>query len=197
MKIYHLLFLAIVLFASCKSSQPVAGGDGKTNGNTKPEDMAGAKMIFDPELSDFVIEYDNSDKFETFDKTRSEKEEVNKGQSITPGRSINSELESKLASIRYYNGTIPKIKGYRVLVYTGSSLDMAKSKESKLKMTYGQSMGKIDLEYVAPNYVLKYGTYYSRLKAHEVYTKLTEDFPSAIVVSEVIKFDRNDFIINE
>ncbi len=196
MKIYNLIFLAIILLASCKSSQTTTGGGGTGDGG-KTEDLAGAKMIFDPELSEFVIEYDNSDKFETFDKTMSKKDGMDKGQVITPGRNINSELENKLANIRYYNGTIPKIKGYRILIYTGSSLDMAKSKESKLKMDYGQEMGKIDLEYVAPNYVLKYGSYYSRLKAHEVYTKLTEDFPSAIVVSEIIKFDRNDFFIDE
>jgi hypothetical protein len=197
MRIYHLLFLAILVISSCKPTQVITGDGGTIGGGEKPEDLAGAKMIFDPELADFVIEYDNSDKFETFNKIVSKKEEVDKGQVITPNKNINSELESKLVNIRYYNGTIPKIKGYRILIYTGSDLDVAKSKESTLKMTYGQEMGRINLEYVAPNYVLKYGKYYSRLKSYEIYTKLIEDFPSAIVVSEVITFDRSDFLIDE
>ncbi|MFT5619606.1 MAG: hypothetical protein ACI85I_002853 [Arenicella sp.] len=198
MRIYNLIFLVILLIASCKPTKVITGGDGGTIGDGgKRKDLAGAKMIFDPELSEFMIEYDNSDKFETFDKVMKEKKKVEKAQVITPSKNINSELENKLTNIRYYNGTIPKIKGYRILVYTGSDLAVAKSKETKLKMTYGQEMGRIELKYVAPNYVLKYGTYYSRLKAYEVYTKLIEDFPSLIVVSEIIKFDRNNFLVDD
>jgi len=191
MKQHILILLAVLLMASCKSTTTIIGGGtgGDKGGKGDGSDIRPG-VFTDPEISDFRLNFDGaSSKYEKFDGAFKPKSD--NSATLKPAFTINDKINEKLGTIRYMNTSVAKIMGYRILIYTGSELNEAQNLESKLKTYFYGS--EIDLKYNAPNYTLKAGEYVSRLRAHEVYTKLKEEFPKAIVVSEVIKFDREKF----
>ena len=190
------IYLIVAIFSilsACKGPQPIGGGDkDKDKDEVDVEKMPGFNVFADPTLPRFRVRYDHNGKFENFDKKP--KDEKVKAEDFKSDTHVNSLMDSKLENIRYTNTNIEKINGYRILLYTGSDLDQAKAQELKLRNDFGNAFGKTELKYEAPNYVLKVGKFYSRLKAHEVYTNLKEEFPEAIVINEIIDLNRNRFL---
>ncbi len=112
-----------------------------------------------------------------------------------PTGSATAEVEEKLRLLaQYANTKVTKMEGFRIQAYSGLSREDA----LKTKQQFTELYPDIKVEYVyrQPNHKIMVGNYLTKIQAHKFYTLIKEKFPTAIVVSELINFDKNDFIKN-
>ena len=100
---------------------------------------------------------------------------------------ITEELDSLSVLIAEKNLQKRAIDGFTVQVYSGPNRDMANTAKSQL-----QSIG-LDIApqvvYVQPNFRVKIGKFYSRLEANQVYVRVKEVFPNALLLPEKFPID--------
>jgi len=199
---YFLLLIALVF--SCKTPQPNMGGDKDLSGkeDTGKKNPVVKKAGVDADLAKFRITYDVANSYETFATPKTIKKvetssTIDKTLPITSSDHINKSLDDKLSQIRYMNGDVDKVMGYRILIYSGNDIGKAKNLQSDLRIVLSGTGYATKISYNPPNYTLKAGRFLSKLKAHELYAQLKEEFPQAVLITEDIDFNPSYYIINE
>lgn len=201
----QLYFFALLLFiVSCKPVQPIVINTDDKNpvdDGTGKVDTIKKTAGVDTEIANFRISYDMDNAYEEFGAPKIIKNVDNtsnrpKDRVISSKLHINDTLENKLSQIRYLNGDVDKIIGYRILIYSGNNLDQARSYHSDLQVALSGTGNRSNLEYEPPNYIVKAGKFVSKLKAHQLFTELKKDFPRAIVIEELIDFKRSKYEID-
>ncbi|MEA3496724.1 MAG: SPOR domain-containing protein [Bacteroidota bacterium] len=84
----------------------------------------------------------------------------------------------------------PKINGYRIQIFSGSSRRKANEVKAKFITTYPQV--KVTLLYQRPYFKIRVGNYRNRVEAQQMYFKLIEDenFNTVILVPDKIDLPR-------
>lgn len=100
---------------------------------------------------------------------------------------IKTELDSVNQLIIAQNRKQHYLDGYTVQIYTGNNREAATAAMEKVAEINADLVPQI--EYYQPSYKVKVGQYIDRLKAHEVFESLKEEFPLALLIPERIKVD--------
>jgi len=79
------------------------------------------------------------------------------------------------------------VDGYTIQIYTGGDREVAT--EALTKAAELNPDLDPQIEYHQPSYKVKVGQYLDRLKAHEVFESLKEEFPLALLIPERIRVD--------
>jgi hypothetical protein len=107
---------------------------------------------------------------------------------VAPKNDINRFLAEKLDSVYSYNEKITSADGFRILVYTGTSSEEARTQRNYIyeALPYAKSY----TEWRSPNFKVKAGDFVDKLEAYYAYAKLVKIFPNAIVVPDKVNIVR-------
>lgn len=94
--------------------------------------------------------------------------------------SVNQMIIAKNREIRYEDG-------FTIQIYTGN--DRQAANEAKERVLLVDPDLDPVITYRQPSYKVKVGQYVDRLRAHEVYQSLKEEFPLALLIPERIQVD--------
>jgi len=198
---FYIIVVALLAFA-CKPTQPIVDGGKKLNVDGKDgEQPIVKKEGVDEDISTFRITYETDNTYEEFDTPKIIKKidknpQPKQVKTITSKDHVNASIEKKLAQIRYLNSDVNKVMVHRILIYSGNNVNTARSLHADLKVALSGTGQFTAFDYEPPNYIVKTGKYISKLKAHEMYTTLKEDFPSAVLIKEKVNFNRSNYIID-
>ena len=77
-----------------------------------------------------------------------------------------------------------RIPGFRILLYSGNSREDANRAKEKLYILFPKADAY--LVYQAPTFKVRFGNYYNKIDAWLDLIKLQEQFPQAVITSEVV-----------
>lgn len=100
---------------------------------------------------------------------------------------LKTELDSVNQLIIEKNKGQRYVDGYTIQIYTGNNraeADSARVQAIRLEPTLNPK-----ITYYQPSYKVKTGQFYDRLKAHEMFIFIKEEFPRALLIPERIKID--------
>lgn len=159
-------FLVIGTFA-CKTSQV-------TSSKAEPykEDMSLLREDLSPQMDTTAI------------AVVSESTETNSG---VPTGHLKVELDSVNHIIIERNREQRYVDGFTIQIYTGGDREAATEAVTKAAELNPDLDPQI--EYHQPSYKVKVGQYLDRLKAHEVFESLKDEFPLALLIPERIQVD--------
>ncbi|MFY0607373.1 MAG: SPOR domain-containing protein [Cyclobacteriaceae bacterium] len=102
-----------------------------------------------------------------------------------PNNHLKAELDSVNQIIIANNLSREFVDGYTIQIYTGND----RKEADRAAETASYLLLDIDpkVEYAQPNYKVKVGQYVNRLEAHEVFEKLKESFPLALLIPDRIR----------
>lgn len=166
-RILSVLIVMLVLYGCAKKSIPSSGSPASYS-----EDLT----ILHPVLT---VE-------ETTDVPDTGNRSIATGPFVTE-YDITEELDSLAVLIADKNLQKRSIDGFTVQVYSGPNRDMANNAKSQL-----QSIGlhiAPQVVYIQPNFRVKIGRFYSRLEANQVYARVREVFPNALLLPEKFPID--------
>lgn len=115
--------------------------------------------------------------------TAPERTEVAKAPYKAPESDITRRLNVVVDSIAAENSN-KKLNVFTIQVYVGNNREEANDARSEVYKIIPDETPK--LEYSAPNYRVKVGTFSDRLDAHKTLTLLKKSFPSAILLAEKV-----------
>lgn len=86
--------------------------------------------------------------------------------------------------------TVPQITGYRIQAFFDTDKKLVEDARAKFLVAYP----KVDtyIVYNAPNYFLKIGNFRTRLEAEKIKATIDRDFPTSIIMKELIYLPRID-----
>jgi hypothetical protein len=110
-----------------------------------------------------------------------------------PKNHITQMLEEKLNLLtQNANLKVTKMEGFRIQAYSGISREDAfKLREDFTKLFPDI---KVEYQYRQPNHKIMIGNYLTKAEAYKFYSSIKDKFPNAIVIPELINFNRSDFI---
>lgn len=185
------IFLGAFALSSCKTSQVAATGGNNSGGKPAGGSGGGHQATgYAADISKMRIKPAPSDAYEAYTVHSHQFMESAKASGDVQSKDhINNALAYKLTVMREERENIVEAMGYKVLIFSNSNLKAVEEQAAKLEeFLKGQGIEeKIPVEYNAPNYVVKYGSFVSRLKAYEFFYRLKTDFPQAVVISERVK----------
>lgn len=177
----YFLLLSTGCFISCKSS--------KVATNTP----------FKDDISIYRIKLDVTD---TISEAYTDEQEISKNDTleytpIDPEKDLNYDIDQASLLIAQRNQRVIEEKGilgYTIQVYSGSNRQIAEEIRDKLLLTYKEPTKRV---HDPPNYKVKIGAFLSKIEAHSLYILIKEDFPQAFVVPELLKFNMEQYILDD
>ena len=97
-----------------------------------------------------------------------------------PQRDVTEELNKMLADIIQRNEEIEYTSGYTIQIYSGASRENADMVKSEIYKQLPTSRPKV--EWVAPNYKVRVGSFLEKVEAQKSYSELKQHFPQAILI---------------
>ena len=97
-----------------------------------------------------------------------------------PQRDVTEELDQMLADIVKRNEEIEYTSGYTIQIYSGASRENADMVKSEIYKQLPTSRPKV--EWVAPNYKVRVGSFLEKIEAQKSYSELKHHFPQAILI---------------
>lgn len=104
-----------------------------------------------------------------------------------PQGHLKAELDSINEIIIARNREQQYVDGFTIQIYTGNDREAATAAMQLASVIRPELDAQI--EYHQPSYKVKAGQYLDRLKAHEVFESLKEEFPLALLIPERIRID--------
>jgi hypothetical protein len=108
---------------------------------------------------------------------------------VAPKNDINRFLAEKIDSVYAYNLNITSADGYRILIYTGTSSEEARTQRNYVYDVLPSE--KAYTEWRSPSFRVKVGDFVDKLEAYYAYAKLVKIFPNAIVVPDKVNIVRD------
>ena len=93
---------------------------------------------------------------------------------------VNAMLDSMTAA----NFEASRIQGFRILLYSGNDRDEAGHAKEAAYRVFPKA--DVYMAYSAPTFKVRIGDYYSRFDAWQDLLKLREQFPRAVITSEIV-----------
>lgn len=176
-------WLVLVVLAGCKASSPSTSQNNTGSPVTKPRTNVALK----DDLSRYRIRFEDlvlvrPEAPETVVQPLRQRQQASGRSSLT----VNESLDQKMQQIAQRNLEAKTTNGYRVLLYSGTRRAEA---EEVLKLAQQKLATRVRLDYEQPNYRVKVGNYYTRLRAHKAYIAVKDDFPAAFIVPDKIEID--------
>ncbi|MDW7695232.1 hypothetical protein R9C00_28410 [Flammeovirgaceae bacterium SG7u.111] len=165
-------FLVIALLASCGPKVPTTTGP------------------FNDDLSMYRIKV--APKPIEPEETVVEEDTVVTERAVLPENTINKDLDYKLELIARKNQEIKTTQGYKVMVYSGKGRKEGSDIERSLVVDYGRN--NVKFRYDPPNFIVLVGNFVSKLDAHRLYVELQKKYPMAVVISDKIEIDLQQYI---
>jgi hypothetical protein len=97
---------------------------------------------------------------------------------VTPSKNVNTKVDGILDSINKLNLTRKFVDGFTIKVFSGSK-EEAENTKKKLLDTQGMSS---TMKWEQPKFVVKVGSYFTKLEAQKDLARLRKTFPAAILV---------------
>lgn len=110
---------------------------------------------------------------------------VEKDVTVNYVDNIKAELDSVNQLIIEKNKGEKYVNGFTIQIYTGNDRQAANEAKEKASLI-NPNLDPV-ITYHQPGYKVKAGQYLDRLRAHEVYESLKEEFPLALLIPERIK----------
>lgn len=168
-----IIYICIVLglLSSCKTAQQATSKTNKTKPQSKNE-------VLNEDLAKYIPEYKSSEATEV-------DSDVAKGvpSGELPKGDVSAQLNDMLVTMSERN--MGAVSGYRILIYSGTS--RLEAEEIIYVLQEDLDIYDVSMEYEQPNYKVKVGSYFSKLKAHEDHALLRKYFATAIILPERIK----------
>lgn len=105
---------------------------------------------------------------------------------VPPQLTVNTKVDAVLDSIDKINQLRKFIDGYTIQIYSGQNREEANL--AKKRMAEEAVDLRADLQFQAPKFRVKVGSYFTRLEAQRDLVRLKRMFPNAILVPEKILF---------
>lgn len=128
--------------------------------------------VLRPEFETFGEEADSSD--------TTISSEQNQSSAKIPQKDITNDVDGFLAAAIEKNRDIDYINGYTIQIYSGSSRENADMIKSEIYKKMPTARPKV--EWVAPNFKVRVGSYVEKIEAVKTYAELKSHFPQAILI---------------
>ena len=116
----------------------------------------------------------------TVDKDDTIERNTDPQQVVEPQEDVTGRLDEILSEIIKKNEEINYTSGYTVQVYSGASRENADMVKSEIYKQLPASRPKV--EWVAPNYKVRVGSFLEKIEAQKSYSELKQHFPQAILI---------------
>jgi hypothetical protein len=103
---------------------------------------------------------------------------------LPPEHAVTEQVNTVLDSIARFNRERLFVDGYTIQIYSGVKRDEAMSAKKRVIDIFKEVV--TDIHYQQPKWILKTGSYYTRLDAQRDLRKLKQIFPTAILVPEKV-----------
>jgi hypothetical protein len=103
---------------------------------------------------------------------------------VEPKFAVNHAVDAVLDSISEYNLVNGFVDGFTIQVYSGVKREEALNAKKELSISLPDI--DADIQYVQPNFRVRYGKYYDRIEAQKDYLTIRRYFPNAIVIPDRI-----------
>ena len=108
---------------------------------------------------------------------------------VTPTNQQNKDADAVVDGLKTYYDEFDKVKGKRILIYSGDSETEADQKKAEVAQTleelYGIDHGVYyDKDWNSPAWRVVVGCFKDKLDAYRVYVKIKEKFPRALIIPD-------------